>query len=575
MKACAVRKALCVALAMMGVALAQVAGATEFPPNPQIDRIFGQWDNGDSPGCAIAVIKAGDIIYKRGYGMADLDHKIRITPSTVFHAASLAKQFTAMSIMLLVERRQLSLNDDVRTHLPELPDLGKPITIGDMLHHMSGIRDQWALVTMAGWRMSDDVITREDVLRLVRRMQSLNSEPRAEPIYSNTGYTLAALVVERVSNQPLSYFAHTNIFKPLGMTRTKFTETPGQVVEDRAYGYRGTYPPFELRMPNYALAGPTNLVTTVEDLARWDRNFDDKTVGGDDALSRMQTPGVLSDGSNTDYGLGLRISEYRKLKIVEHDGRDAGYRSHLMRFPDQQFSVAILCNLALPDASLPGVLARRVAHVYLADQFASLPHNEEPTVAASVVPQQELPRVGVYWNSRTSSLAQVSVDQGKALLCFAQDCGLMAPLGRNRFEWIGGSRTANVEITADPTQAQLLFRIDGEPMLVFAATPPARRTPTELLAEYTGRYYSAEIDTVYDIELDGSSLAIVRHKYPPTTLKPIFHNGFTVKDFSTVLQSGIVHFQRNSQDQVIGFRFDAHRGVNNPIIRNFHFSKLP
>ena len=344
---------------------------SQSPLGAQVDGIFARWDTSGSPGCAVAVIHGGSIVYKRGYGIADLDHGLAITPTTVFHAASLSKQFTAMSLLLLVGQGRLSLDDEVRTHIRELPNLGTRVTIGDMLHHISGIRDQWIFVTMAGWRLSDDVVTRDDVLHFVSRMKALNFKPRDQYLYSNTGYTLAGLIVERVSGRPLADFAHDNIFHPLGMANTRFAKTHGVIVPNHAYGYRqSTDQPYELRMPNYDLMGPTNLLTTVEDLARWDRNFDDKTVGGAAALSKMQTPGRLSNGDKVPYGLGLMLSKYRGLSVVEHDGRDAGYRAHLIRFPDQRFAVACLCNLALLEEELqPRVLVRRVADVYLAGQF--------------------------------------------------------------------------------------------------------------------------------------------------------------------------------------------------------------
>jgi len=249
------------------------------PQGDQVDQIFAQWDKPHSPGCAVAVIQGGSIVYKRGYGMADLDHNLPITPTTVFHAASLAKQFTAMSVMLLVAQGRLSLDDDVRTHVPELPeDLGTRITVGDLLHHISGIRDQWVFVEMAGWRLSADVVTSRDVLHFVSLMKTLNFAPRQKYLYSNTGYTLAGLIVKKVSGQSLADFARDNIFSPLGMANTRFAKTHSVIVQNRAYGY--TDQPYQMRMPNYDLTGPTNLLTTVEDLARWDRNFDDKTVGG-------------------------------------------------------------------------------------------------------------------------------------------------------------------------------------------------------------------------------------------------------------------------------------------------------
>jgi CubicO group peptidase (beta-lactamase class C family) len=350
------------------------APQAETSPGDRVDKIFAQFSKLDSPGCAVAVIRDGSIIFKRGYGMADLDRGTAITPTTVFHAASLAKQFTAMSIMLLVQQGKLSLDDDVTKHVPELK-VGKPIiTIGDMLRHISGIRDQWVLVTMAGWRLYDDLVTRDDILGLVERMNSLDFDPRTDFIYSNTGYTLAGLIVERVSGRSLADFARDNIFQPLGMKDTVITATHGQIVPNRAYGYRQPDgQPFELFMPNLDVTGPTNLLTTVEDLARWDRNFDDKTVGGDFVLSKMIDGSHAQMAPDVGYGLGLQITKYHGLNVIEHDGRDAGYRSHLIRFPDQHFAVACLCNQALPEDNLPRRLVREVADVYLADRFAEVP----------------------------------------------------------------------------------------------------------------------------------------------------------------------------------------------------------
>jgi CubicO group peptidase (beta-lactamase class C family) len=537
-------------------------GQSSLPKGAQVDQVFAQWDTSGSPGCAVAVIQGGSIVYERGYGMADLDHKLKITPSTVFHAASLSKQFTAMSVMLLVAQGRLSLDDDVRTYVSDLPDLRTRITIGDMLHHLSGIRDQWIFATMAGWRVSDDVVKLEDIKYFVRRMKALNFKPRDQYLYSNTGYTLASLIVEKVSGQPLADFARDNIFRPLGMADTSFAKTHRVVVQNRAYGYTADRP-YQLSMPNYDLTGPTNLLTTVEDLARWDRNFDDNTVGGAAVLSQMQEPAQLSNGDKVPYGLGLILSQYRGLDVVEHDGRDPGYRAHLMRFPDRHFAVACLCNLALPDNTLPGALARKVADIYL------FPENQDPAIP--VIPAIVLPQGDAtpdpYWNSLTGSLALVSTVGGQNFLCFAKDCGVLVPLLANRSQWVLGSQPATVEIVPahGAVPAQLLFT-EGSRTLQFDAMPPAKVTPADL-AEYEGRYFSDEIDTVYNIERQGSSIRINRHKYDDIPLTPAFRDGFTMSDLSVVLPSATVRFTRDAEGHVSGFLVD---GGN---VRNFEFIK--
>lgn len=575
--------------ARVGVACLLVLGAVgparshtplgEATKRAEVDKIFAQWNKRDSPGCALAVIRNGSIVYKRGYGMADLDHNIRIDAATVFHAASLSKQFTAMAIMLLVKQGRLSLDDDVRTHLAMVPDLGVRVTVGHLLRHTSGLRDQWDLVTMAGWRLSDDVVTQADVLRLVSRMKALNFRPGDQYLYSNTGFTLAGAIVERVSGQSLREFARTNIFQPLGMSRTVIRETHGLVVQRHAYGYRvGADGRFEVRMPNYDLVGPTNLLTTVEDLARWDRNFDDKTVGGDLALGQMQARGTLNNGDTVPYGLGVMLSEYRGRRVVEHDGRDAGYRSHLIRFPDQRFAVACLCNLALPDDSLPGTLVRRVADIFLADQLAPVPPPRAPVVNAApdLLTAQELAaKVGVYWSASAAALATVSVVE-QVLLSFCvsrgvtPDCGILVPQGGDRFAWINESQLGEVqfETPAGGAQARLNFRGEGEQAMVFDAMPQATATPADL-TEYAGRYYSEEIDTAYNISLQGPSLVIKRQKYPDTPLKPAFRDGFTASDLSVVLRFVTVRVTRDAQKRVNGFLIDGDG------IRSFRFVRDP
>src|SRR5262249_21647550 len=270
------------------------------------------------------------------------------------------------------------------------------------------------------------------------------------------------------------------------------------------------------------------------DLLRWDRNFDDKTVGGEYALSQMLKPAELSDGTSAPYGLGLIFSDYKGLKTIEHDGRDAGYRSHLIRIPERSFAVAVLCNLALPDDKLPGVLARKVADAYLSEGLTSPPPHQDIRVSAAARPQREL-RVGAYWDSWTSSLAQVSASPSLPRFCFEKGCGYLISMGANQFQWTG-SPPAQVEIapSSDPGGERLLFKVQGARTMVFDAKAAAVSVPADLV-EYTGRYYSDEAQITYTVKLQGSSLAITRPKYPATYLEAAFRDGFTMKDFSLVL----------------------------------------
>jgi CubicO group peptidase (beta-lactamase class C family) len=396
-------------------------------PNPQVDEIFSQWDKPDSPGFALAVSQGGNIVYTRGYGMADLDHDVPITPSTVFHACSLAKQFTAMSIMLLVGQNKLQLNDYVRTYVPQLPAALPPVTIAQLLHHISGIRDQWVLTTLAGWRLSDDTIKREDVVQdLVPRMETLNFAPGSDWSYSNTNYTLAGEIVRNVSGQSLAQFAHDQIFVPLGMTSTKFVETHGEIVKNRAYGYWSAYPAFATRMPNYDLTGPTNLLTTVEDLIRWNRNFDLLTVGGSSALAAMQTTVPIT--TDLGYGFGLFLGpDDQGRNTVWHDGRDPGHRSHFIRYPDQHLAVALLGNVQLPNSIYTGDLVASVAAVFLNSAAPIAAAATAQPVQASLSPGNLNQYLGKYHSKELGVIYEVVMDGSSSIAIARRKYGL-APL---------------------------------------------------------------------------------------------------------------------------------------------------
>ena len=240
-------------------------------PGDQVDEVFAPWDNKDSPGAAVAVVQNGTIVYKKGYGMANLEYDIPNSPSTVFHIASVSKQFTAFSILLLEKAGKLSLDDDIRKYIPEVPDFGKTITLRHLATHTSGMRDQWNLLAMAGWRL-DDVITKEQVLKLVSKQKALNFNPGEEFVYCNTGFTLLAEVVARVSGQSFAEFTQANIFSPLKMKSTLFYDDHEKIVKNRAYSYHEANG-YKKSVLSYANVGATSLFTTAEDLSLWALNF--------------------------------------------------------------------------------------------------------------------------------------------------------------------------------------------------------------------------------------------------------------------------------------------------------------
>ena len=335
----------------------------------KVDQLFAEWNRSDSPGAAIAVVKEGETIYKRGYGMANLEYNIPITTTTIFDIASVSKQFAAFAITTLSHNGKLSLDDDIRTYLPDIPDFGNTITIRHLLHHTSGLRDWVQSLVIAGDLM-DDVIAFKHILKMARHQKALNFEPGAEFLYSNTGYNLLAEIVERVTSNSFREWTDTHIFKPLGMMDSHFHDDYEMILKNRAYSYQAVENGgFKHAVNNTTALGSSSLYSTVEDLAKWILNFDDTRIGEQAVIEQMHQRGVLNNGEQIDYAFGLNIGEYRGLKTVGHSGSWRGFRSHLMRFPDQKFGVVILCNL---DTFNPLRLTEKVADIYLADVLASV-----------------------------------------------------------------------------------------------------------------------------------------------------------------------------------------------------------
>ena len=345
----------------------------------KVDQLFSEWNKPDSPGAALAVVKDGEIVYKHGYGVANLEYDIPITTMTIFDIASVSKQFAAFAIATLSREGKLSLDDDIRGHLPDVPDFGDIITIRHLLHHTSGLRDWVQSLVIAG-DMMDDVISFKHILKMARHQKALNFEPGAEFLYSNTGYNLLAEIVERVTGDSFREWTDTHIFKPLDMTNSHFHNDYEMILKNRAYSYQAVENGgFKHAVNNTTALGSSSLYSTVEDLAKWILNFDDTRIGEQTVIEQMHQRGVLKNGEQIDYAFGLNIGEYRGLKTVGHSGSWRGFRSHLIRFPDQKFGVVILCNL---DTFNPLSLAEKVADLYLADILAPVETAEPEKTSA-------------------------------------------------------------------------------------------------------------------------------------------------------------------------------------------------
>ena len=334
----------------------------------QVDTLFAPWSTSTSPGCALAVIQKGRTLYKKGYGMADLEHNIPITQETVFYIGSVSKQFVAMCILLLEEQGKLSLDDDIREYLSDFPEFDRPITIRHLIHHTSGIRDYLTLWNLAG-KDYLDFMPEQAVYDMICRQKELNFSPGEQYLYSNSCYFLLSMIIKSTSGQTLREYARENIFHPLYMFQTHFHDDVYYIIKNRAFGYtrteNGQFGNLHMR---FSLVGSGGLYTTIEDLYIWDQNFYRNRLGNRDPalIEKMHINGRLNNGEELDYAFALRNGRYRGLKTVEHGGALGGYRAQLLRFPEQQFSVIILSNL---DSFNPTDMAYRVADIYLENQM--------------------------------------------------------------------------------------------------------------------------------------------------------------------------------------------------------------
>lgn len=473
------------------------------PPDRRVDSVFARYDRTAGPGCAVGVYRDGAMAYARGYGMADLNQGIAISPRTVFYIASTSKQFAAASIALLAEQGRIGLDDPVRTFVPELPPWADGITVRHLVLHTSGIRDYLGLWAMSG-RSSADEIPEAVALDLIARQRATDFAPGARWSYSNSGYFLLSVIVGRVTGTSLREYAEERIFGPLGMASTHFHDDNTMIVPHRAEGYQpdggGGY---RIVRTSFALVGDGGLLSTVEDLLRWDRNFYDNRLGtgGPALIELLTTPGRLADGRPLTYGFGLMAGRHRGLPTIRHGGAFIGFRAELLRFPTERFSVAVLCNDATAD---PSQLAERVAAVYLGDRLGP----ERPAVAAAAraVPLAVLDRYVGRYEIMPGAVAEVTrLGDGLALRAFGPPARLL-PRDDSTFVMEAGGLGVAFRTRADGGPGLLLGDAaseDAGPRLP-DSVPYA---PAELAA-LAGRYESPELDSWYTVRVEGGELQL-------------------------------------------------------------------
>jgi CubicO group peptidase (beta-lactamase class C family) len=522
--------------------------ATE--PGARVDQLMTPYSGEERPGGVVAVVRDGEMAFVRAYGMANLTDGVPFQVGTASNIGSVTKQFTALGILLLQAEGRLSIDDDIRTFFPELPDFGVPITLRNFLNHTSGYREIYNFLPMAGFQ-GEDAFPREMAIRIIQRQPDLQAPPNTEYNYNNTGFILLATTIERVSGKSFPEYMKDRVFEPLGMTHTRVKAYQGEIIPGSAQGYvpveTGGFRTARDLASSYGAGG---IYTTAEDLAKWMMNYRDMRVGGPEAVGAMTTRGILQNGDTLPYGLGIGVREFRGRRLLTHTGGDVAHRTYFGYYPDLQSGVILMSNNASFDLSM----ANEVALAFFGDGFEPevVEAAEEAGPEGIEGPTQEvldgltgswvieLPgeNLGIVFTLEEGKLYAQATGQGKLLLMATSD---------STFAIQGVDASVTFHFETDGTAARGTLHQNGDAPM--RRVEPVELTPEDLAA-YAGRYFSEELETFYRISVEDGKLMANNFRMEPFPLRHREGDTFTGEQFFF----GEVEFVRAGNGTVTGFR---------------------
>jgi CubicO group peptidase (beta-lactamase class C family) len=513
-----------------------------------IDEVFTDIEEA-APGCAVGVIADNALAYAKGFGLANLDYGLPITPRSNFYLGSVGKQFTAAAIVHAERAGHLSLDDPIQKWIPEIPEYDRPITVRHLIHHTSGIRDYLGLMNLAGRNLAN-VFGEDEILALIAKQHAPNFVAGEEYLYSNSGYFLLSEIIERATGMSLREYATKELLGPLGMSRTRIHDDLRAIIPDRVVGYELDDGEYVMdHVWNFDKVGSGGVYSSLEDLVHWDRNYYTEEVGGPGFTEQLRQRGVLANDSTIPYAFGLVHAEYRGLATIGHGGSLAGFRSELLRFPDQRTTILVLCNFP---TSNPGARARRVADVVLADRLkrastAAIAPEPEETTTAQLTPAQ-LDAFAGHW--RASIGAEVEIRRERDGLVFIQGSS-RSPL-RILSDSVLRLESADIEMKlSEMTEGKYAFMSVVQRGQSFTA---GRFDPESEDRDYSallGEYYSEELDVTYRLSESERRLML---EAPRDRRAPVF-----VRDDGRLRTPiGVLELKRDS-GEVVGFTIDAGR----------------
>lgn len=516
-------------------------------PEGKVDQAAAQLYM-DTPGAVVGVIKGGKLAFVKGYGAADLTYGMPFTAETPTNIGSSSKQFTGFALALLASRGKLALDDDVRKHIPELKDFGKNITVRHLLTHTTGYREFINTLIIEGRQVLEgDYIAPDEVIKVINRQPTLQNEPGAEFNYNNSGFSLATIVVERVTGRPFAEWMRDEVFVPLGMTKTWVRANPGQIIPGRSVGYIAGEGGFREVRDLHGSAGAGGIYTTPGDVAKWLRNLKTGELGGPAVIKELTTSFVLNSGAPSNYGYGVFLDTNRSLRRWQHGGNDVAHSSTFVYYPDLDAGYVVFSNYQ----GVPGGIAGVVADAFFGQHMTA---PQRPTAAATSgvdVPAATLRRYAGKYEMTTLGglLLTVELQGGQLRVQLPGQPALpLRPTSMTSFEVVGTPARITFNTAADGAVEGIAFQQDGQ--------HPGRRVveqPSIDLTSFAGRYFSEEMETFYDLSVEGGQLVIRHRRFGPVALTHT--NGDT---FSGTLPVSQVVFRRDAQGKVTGF--DAGNG---------------
>nr|WP_319267253.1 serine hydrolase domain-containing protein [uncultured Draconibacterium sp.] len=529
-------------------------GQTSQKQIQKIDSLFTTWNVSNHPGGAVLVSKEGKTIFSKSYGLANIEYNIPNTNNTLFNIGSISKQFTAMGIVLLEEQNKLSIDDDIRKHISELPDFGEVITIRHLLHHTSGLRDLHGLLGIAGWR-SGDLETNDDVYRIIKNQEELNFKPGEEFLYSNTGYILLAKIIENISQLKFDQWMKQNIFQPLGMKDTYVETSLNKIVPNNATSYY-LREVFERALEYWGYFGSGNIHSTTEDLNIWLQNFSTPQNNWESAFKKLLFTTPLKNDFQTNYGFGLRVEEYSGRKVLQHGGSVGGFRAIARTFPKEQLNIVILSNYSRSNI---GSKANKISDIFLAKR-KDLPTKkvtQTPNKFIKLSSEKLKELEGIYWSDSEKSGRKVYFKNDTLRYSSSENSEWpLVPISKNSFIMIHPS--IKPIVTFDNMTNQMTVRIENDLPGVFNFLQRNLDIKTNGNERLVGKYYSPELKTMYSISIDDKSNVYLEHaRHGIIKLQQLYDNVFS-GDWPV----GTVEIRRNEKGNVMGLRMSNGRTRN-------------